>query len=340
MVELSLKTIKPLRFGLIGAGAIAQQAYLPVFKEFNIGQLTCLVDTDADRALASAKDFNLSYVGKDLEAIFDYVDAVIVAVPNYLHFPISKTCLEAGKHVLCEKPMTINVRECEELIFLANKHSLKLSVAHVRRFYPAVEKIKEIINSKKLGDIESFDFEEGTVFSWPTVSGFFFDKEKAGGGVLMDIGFHLLDLLLWWLPYEIVHVDYEDDNLGGVEAFAKIEIGFANDITGRVKLSRLSVLKNFYTIYFEKGIVKWDPLSARRIYIEKFQESSKTIKIKKGNSVKDMLYNFIYSIQNDQRLLVGGEDGLRVIQLIERCYNSRKVLPLEWLHGKDGVSCG
>ena len=99
MAKLSLKIIKPLRFGLIGAGAIAQQAYLPVFKESSIGQLTCLVDTDVDRALVLAKDFDLSYVGKDLEARFDYVDAVIVAVPNHLQFPDCKACIEAGKHV-------------------------------------------------------------------------------------------------------------------------------------------------------------------------------------------------------------------------------------------------
>lgn len=327
------------RFGIIGCGAITETAYLPVFKEFNIGQLTCLVDTDVDRALALAKDFDLSYVGKDLEAIFNYVDAVIVAVPNYLHFPICKVCLEAGKHVLCEKPMATNIHECEELIFLANKYSLKLAVAHVRRFYPAAKKIKEIVVSRELGDVKSFDFAEGTVFSWPTVSGFFFDKEKAGGGVLMDIGSHLLDLLLWWLPYKTAHVDYEDDNLGGVEAFAKIKIRFSNGVTGRVKLSRLSVLKNFYTIYFEKGFVRWNPFSPKRIYIKKFQKSPKTIKVKKGNPVKDMLSNFVYSIQNDQRPLVIGEDALSAIQLIERCYNSRKVLPLEWLHGKDGVSC-
>ncbi|MEA1882915.1 MAG: Gfo/Idh/MocA family oxidoreductase [Thermotogota bacterium] len=328
------------RFGIIGCGAITEMAYLPVFKEFSIGQLTCLVDADIHRASALAKDFDLSYVGKNLEAIFDYVDVVIVAVPNHLHFPICKVCLKAGKHVLCEKPMAMNAQECEELISLANKYSLKLAVAHVRRFYPAAKKIKEIVVSRELGDVKSFDFAEGTVFGWPTVSGFFFDKEKAGGGVLMDIGVHLLDLLLWWLPCETVHVNYEDDNLGGVEAFAKIEIRFSNGVTGKVKLSRLSVLKNFYILYFEKGNIKWDPFSPKRIYIQKFQKSLKTIKVKKGNPVKDMLSNFVYSIQNDQRPLVIGEDALSAIQLIERCYHSRKLLPLEWLHVGKGAPCG
>jgi predicted dehydrogenase len=312
-------------------------AYLPAFKKADFVQLTCLVDTDVNRAQVLAKDFDLSYVGKDLEAIFDYVDAVIVAVPNYLHFPVCKTFLKAGKHVLCEKPMATKSHECKNLVSSANTHSVKLAVAHVRRFYPAVKKIREIILSRDLGNVESFDFEEGTVYSWPTVSGFFFDKEKAGGGVLIDIGSHLLDILLWWLPYEIQHIDYKDDNLGGVEAFAEIKIDFTNGVGGRIRVSRLSILENFYTIYFEKGFVKWDPLAPRRIFIRRLHDTPMTIKVEEKNPIKDMLHNFIYSIQNNQQVLVSGEDGLKVIDVIERCYNSRKIFPLEWLRGKDGV---
>lgn len=334
-----IKKKNKLRFGIVGCGTITEKAYLPAFKRSNIGKLTCLVDSDESRAFTLARDLDLFYVGKDLEAIYDYVDAVIVAVPNFLHFSISKACLEAGKHVLCEKPMTATSQECQELIYLANKYSLKLTVAHVRRFYQASKKIKDIIINKELGEIKSFDFEEGTIFSWPTVSGFVFDKEKAGGGVLMDIGVHLLDLLIWWLPYEIKHVDYKDDNLGGVEAFAKIEIVFSNSVTGIVKMSRLSILNNFYILHFEKGSIRWNPFFPKRIYLQDSRKGSKTIKTKEGTPVENLLSNFIYAIQNDQKLFVPGENALKVIKLIERCYHSRKILTLEWLHGKEGTQC-
>ncbi len=320
-----------MRFGIIGCGAITESTYLPYFKKSRTARLTGLVDTNENRYLSLSKGFDLSYAGKDLRSMFKYVDAVIVAAPNHLHYSISMACLEAGKHVLCEKPITITSQECKKLISIAKKHSLILSVAHVRRFYPAVRQIKEIIINKKLGNIISFDFKEGTVFSWPSVSGFYFDKNKSGGGVLMDIGTHLLDLLFWWLPFDIEYFKYEDDNLGGVEAFAKIDIGFANNITGTIELSRLSILNNYYTINFEAGNIKWNPFNPRKLYIQKGTKRQETIKANKKNSVEDLLNNFTSAVQNHNNPEVSGSDSLKTIQFVESCYHSRKLLSLEWL---------
>jgi predicted dehydrogenase len=325
-----------LRIGLIGAGAIAQQAYLPAFTRLSNIRLEAVVDSNLQSLAHLAKQHQLAYLGDDIVESLEHVDAVIVATPNYLHFPISKTCLEAGKHVLCEKPITISSQECDELIHLANKYSLKLAVAHTRRFYKAAKRIKQIITSEELGKAKTFDFEEGTVFDWPTASGFFFDKQKAGGGVLMDIGVHVLDLLLWWLPYEVVHLECQDDSLGGVEAFTRIKMEMSNGTKGNVSLSRLSVLKNGYRLQFEKGNIEWNPLFPRRIYVHNISKiSKKVIKIRKELPLDDLLSDFIDAIENDRRPLASADDGLRVMQLIERCYHSRELLPLEWLKTKE-----
>jgi predicted dehydrogenase len=325
-----------LKIGLIGAGAIAQKAYLPALKTFPHVDLNAIVDSNSQILNYLSNKYHLGYIGDSVTQSLEYVDAVIVAVPNYLHFSISKTCLEAGKHVLCEKPLAISSQECEELIHLAREHSQKLAVAHTRRFYKAAQNIKRIIAKEELGKVISFDFEEGTVFSWPTVSGFFFNEKKAGGGVLIDIGVHVFDLLLWWLPYEVKHVDYQDDNLGGVEAFAIAKIEFSNDLRGNIKLSRLSELKNRYRLQLEKGIIDWNPLRPEKFYITNLSGGSrKVIKFKQESSVHELLSNFIYSIENNSTPLASAEDGWRVIQLIERCYRSRKLLPLECLQSKE-----
>ena len=336
MAKPSSETSKFTRFGLIGAGAIAQQAYLPALARLSNIRLEAVVDSNLQSLAYLSKKYQLAYLGDDIAESLKYVDAVIVATPNYLHFPISKTCLEAGKHVLCEKPITISSLECDELIHLANKYSLKLTVAHTRRFYEAAKRIKQIVITEELGKIKSFDFEEGTVFAWPTVSGFFFDKKKAGGGVLMDIGVHVLDLLFWWFPYEVVNVECQDDNLGGVEAFTKIKIRLSNGIKGNVTLSRLSVLKNGYRLHFEKGNIEWNPLVPKRLRINYGTKiSKKVIKIKKESPVDDLLSDFVDVIENDRRPLASADDGLKVMQLIERCYRSRELLPLEWLKTKE-----
>jgi predicted dehydrogenase len=338
-------TKEKIRFGIIGCGAITEIAYLPYFKGNNSSKLTCLVDRDESRALSLAQGLDLNYVGKGVEPIYKYTDAVVVAVPNHLHFPIANECLKAGKHVLCEKPLAITSEQCSELLSRAKEVNVKLAVAHVRRFYQVTKIIKRIVDSRELGDLRSFDFEEGAVFSWPTVSGFIFDKAKAGGGVLMDIGVHILDLLLWWHPYEVVSLDYQDDNLGGMEAFAKLQMVFSTGVVGRVTISRLSVLRNRYRLVFEDGVVEWnplqwDPLLPKKILVIKFSRREKRfIRTKKESPVSGLLADFVAAVQHDKSPLVAGDDGFKAIQLIDECYRSRKLLPLEWLTNKAHCSC-
>lgn len=319
-----------MRFGIIGCGTITETAYLPVFKKFP-ANLTALVDVNTERLSDVARGRELSYAGMDIRKMHDHVDAVIIAVPNHLHSTVCKACLEAGKHVLCEKPLAISGSECEDMVAISNRYAMKLGVAHVRRFYPAVREIKEIISSDKMGAALSFNFSEGTVFSWPSITGFIFDKVKAGGGVLMDIGVHLLDLLFWWLPYEVADIVYADDNVGGVEACANIKITLSNGVKGTVKLSRLSVLNNFYSLYFEKGIIRWNPFSPRRIYLQENDQKLKTITFRKTDPVKQMLLDFVDSIQKDRQPFVTGGEAAEVIKTIEKCYSSRRLLPMSWL---------
>lgn len=329
-----LSTIKnnPIRFGIIGCGAITKLAYLPFFRTASKARLTTLVDNDESTISAFNEYSNLSYAGTNIDEIFEYVDAVIIATPNHQHFPIAKACLENGKHVLCEKPLAITSQECKQLISIAKENNTNLAVAHVRRFYQAAIRTKNVIDSQYLGPVKSFEFEEGTIFNWPTTSGFYFDKKLAGGGVLIDIGVHVLDLLLWWFDNNLEEVDYSDDSLGGVEAVAEISIQLSSNIEGFIKLSRLSILKNKYKIYFENGFIEWDPLYSKHFYSHNYaKKAKKTSRVAKEFPVGDMINDFILSIEHDRKPLVSGEDGLKVIELIEKCYHSRKSLPLKWL---------
>lgn len=320
-----------IRFGIIGCGAITENSYLPAFEKSKTAQLTCLVDSDKSRISALGRGLDLDYAGQDMEAITDHVDAVIIAVPNYLHHGIARTFLEKGKHVLCEKPVTTTVEDCEDLLQMANSNALTFTVGHVRRFYPAVKKIKEIVAENILGSLIAFDFREGTVFSWPTVSGYIFDKEKAGGGVLMDIGVHLLDLLLWWLDDEPVDVDYADDALGGMEAFADINMTFSRGVHGRIRLSRLSVLRNSYSLRFEKGEVQWSPFNPGSLYIRRGQSKPEILAFKNENPTLAMLSDFSAAVGSKKKPLVTLDEALRSLKVIHHCYRTRKSLALDWL---------
>lgn len=322
-----------MNIGLIGAGAIAQQAYLPLMKDFPELKLTAIVEPVERISNDLSHKFSFSYIGPNLEAALKHVDAVIICVPNFLHYPIAKLCLEKGKHVLCEKPITTNVRDGENLLRMAKARSLTLTVAHVRRFLPAVKKIKEIITTGTLGALKGFDFREGTVFSWPTVTAFIFDKEKAGGGVLMDIGVHLLDLLFWWLDDEVASFQYADDNLGGLESTSEIQMTFRRGVTGHVKLTRLAALNNFYTFYFENGVLSWNPFTPRRIYIRKDRNLITSQKAEKGAPVRELLLDFSAAIRDKRPPFIKGEEAIQALRFIEACYAARQAIPMIWLKG-------
>jgi predicted dehydrogenase len=317
---------------LIGAGAIAQRSYLPFFHDSNTLKLTAVVETDQRITADLAKTWNLKYLGANLDAALDHADAAVICVPNHLHYLIAKQCLEKGKHVLCEKPICTKAADGEDLVMTASKKALVLSVAQVRRFYPAAKKIRDIIAGHTLGALKSFDFREGTVFSWPSITGFVFDKEKAGGGVLMDIGVHLLDLLFWWIDDEVASFQYADDNQGGVEATVDINLTFKNGTNGRIKLTRLSVLKNFYTLYFENGTLFWNPLLAQRIYIQKGKERMISKKVGKGAPFRDLIIDFTEAILDQRPPLVRAEEAVRTLRFMEDCYATRQDISMPWLH--------
>ena len=330
--ESPLISRTPLRIGLIGAGAISQHFYLPALLDHEAAIVSAVVEPDR---MARDKVSSLclpDYLGANLDQSLGSFDAAIVAIPNNLHFEVCHTLLKAGKHVLCEKPLTVNNEENLQLIELASAQSLLLTVAHVRRYYPATRLIKQIIDDGRYGPLRGFEIEEGTVFNWPTLTGYLFDREKSGGGVLIDIGYHLLDLLLWWIPSDVTCLKYQDDNLGGVEAYVRMELEFASGVGGSMKISRLSILKNICKLSFEKADIEWDPMTTGKIYLKEPSENRRALlKNKLWSPAKDLLSDYFSAVMNASEPPVSGSEALQVIRLIELCYEKRENLSLNWL---------
>ncbi len=328
---MNMPSVNKIKIGLIGAGAIAQHAYIPLLKDIRGLEFAAVVEPNDKIRAKLGNEYPFAYIGTDLDAALNHVDAVIICVPNYLHYAVAQVCLTKGKHVLCEKPVTTTVEDCENLLQISGSKNLVFTVGHVRRFYPAVKRIKEIVAQNVLGHLIDFDFREGTIFSWSTVSGYIFDKEKAGGGVLMDIGVHLLDLLLWWIDDEPTVVDYQDDAMGGLEAFAEINITFSGGVRGRVRVSRLSVLRNTYSLRFEKGEIKWNPFNPHTLYLRKEQNKPQVLVFHNENPTLALLSDFSTAIEKSRKPLVTLEEALRSLKLIHQCYRTRKSLVLDWL---------
>ncbi|GFP18910.1 hypothetical protein HKBW3S03_00415 [Candidatus Hakubella thermalkaliphila] len=187
-----------LRVGIVGAGGIAQGAHLPAVKKVERAEPIALCDLDSNKAERVARENNIPYFFQDYQDMFEKVemDAVIICLPTYLHLPATKMALEAELHVLCEKPLAMNALEALEMVELARRAKKILMVALNERFQSYSQVLKKLIENQELGDI--YYAKMGWLRRQGVPGGWFSEKEKAGGGPLIDLGVHLLDLA-WWL---------------------------------------------------------------------------------------------------------------------------------------------
>jgi len=192
--------MRKIGWGLIGCGDIARKRVAPALRDLENCELVSVSRADATRAEAFAAEFGARRWHSDWrELIADpEVEAVYIATPVHLHASQAVAAAEAGKHVLCEKPLALSAAECERMNAAAEANGVSLGVAYYRRFYPVVERVKEILGSGEIGapvvaQVNAFErFEPGPDHPrrW------LLDKSLSGGGPMFDFGCHRVEVLL------------------------------------------------------------------------------------------------------------------------------------------------
>jgi predicted dehydrogenase len=328
-----------LKLAVIGCGAITKGIHLPVTALSDQVEVTVLVDKFLPRAHELADKYGVPAVADDYRDVIGQVDAAIVALPNYLHAPVTLDLLRSGIHVLVEKPMALKTSECDEMIEAARNTGAVLAVGLVRRFYESSQSVKKIIENGLLGNILGFDCREGIIYRWAVASGAMFRKETAGGGVFVDMGIHVLDLLLWWLG-DYDSVEYYDDAMGGVEADCELYLQLQCGASGVVELSRTRNLRNSWIIRGERGTLEVEKGLNPLIHLEtKNQGVVLTGQVTRDDAAdKDLrdvfrrqLDDFADAILSHRQPFVPGQEGKRAVELIETCYASRQSLKQPWM---------
>jgi len=200
-----------IKIGIIGCGDIAKQKHMPALKKLKDKCIiTAFCDIKIDRAKKAAKKFgkDSSNVYKDYKELLDNetIDVVHILTPNASHSPITVDAFKAGKHVMCEKPMAHNKKSADKMMKAWQKSDKKFTIGYQFRFREDVQKLKKACKNGKLGEIyfaKAHAIRRKAVPAW----GDFLDKSVQGGGPLIDIGTHSLDLTLWLLdnykPYSV-----------------------------------------------------------------------------------------------------------------------------------------
>ncbi|MBP5719120.1 MAG: Gfo/Idh/MocA family oxidoreductase [Abditibacteriota bacterium] len=190
--------MKKLNVAFIGVGSIANWAHLPAVKELENVNVMAFADIDENALKTTAEKYGVKNTFTDYNKMLemDEIDAVHVCTPNYVHMQPAIDALKAGKHVLCEKPIARTVAEAKKMKEAADSTGKKLMIAQCRRFSGPTQCLKRFIDDGILGDIYFARIWALRRRGIPGC-GVFTDKEKQGGGPLIDIGVHILDLPLY-----------------------------------------------------------------------------------------------------------------------------------------------
>lgn len=261
----------PVRYGIIGCGAIAQRRHIPECVANPESKLVALADPMAERVAELSAKYGAKGYTDYKEMLKDpNVDAVVVAGPNSLHAQQSIEALQAGKHVLCEKPMATTREDAKAMIDAAKKAGKFLMIGLNQRLMPPHVKAKKILQSGELGNVLAFRtaFKHPGPEGWSVDAGksWFFKKGQAFMGVTGDLGVHKADLLRWLLGQEFVEVsgfvstlDKKDaeGNLIDLDDNALLTLKTDKGVIGSMILSwtNYGAEENYTVLYCQKGVL-------------------------------------------------------------------------------------
>jgi len=208
-----------IKIGVVGAGAIAQLAHIPVLAKMRGVELCAICDNDRPKARALGDRFNVPDVFNDIEDLLevDELDAVVIATPNHLHEPHVLSALASKVHVLCERPLSLTSRGVERILTAATRADRTVTVANNHRYRTDVQTLSRFIQGGELG--KTVGMRAGAYqFKRPS-EGWRFRRAESGGGAFLDHGVPLLDLALWLADYpEPVRVTAHMDRPRGAGA--------------------------------------------------------------------------------------------------------------------------
>ncbi len=187
----------PLKFGVLGLGAIAQTAYLPVMAKMRGVQLAALCDNDAAKARSLAQRFNVRDTCTDIDELLEIpeLDAIIITTPNHLHEVHVLSALRAGLHVLCERPLALNARGVERIVAASEKAKRMVRVANNHRFRHDAQNLDAFLRGGELGKVRAV--RTGAYRHRVQTAPWRLRRAEAGGGAFLEMGLPLLDLAGW-----------------------------------------------------------------------------------------------------------------------------------------------
>ncbi len=293
-------------------------------------QLVAAVDVDEAKARQVHEHLPDVRVATDYRSVLDQVDAVLVVLPHHLHHPVARECLEAGKHVLLEKPMANSEEECLDLIATAARIDRVLMIAYCMRFHPVVAAMKDELDRQSFGDVFQVSIWTEQMTRYPP--GHWGSRaETLGGGQLFSHGCHYVDLLLWFLGEPV-----SGTHLGTNTGTPWMEREGTSNVTMEFDGGRLGYhfgtwgargtrLRYSIHAHCTEGMLEAD-VSGHRLLAHARGERKLLMEseVGAGKHTENEMAHFLDCIERGHTPMTGGEAGLQSLRVIWRLYEAEQ----------------
>jgi predicted dehydrogenase len=323
---------------IVGLGRISMQHFMPAIKNSSKARVTALVSGHRDKAESMAAEYGVpassiySYENYDGIANNPAIDAVYIALPNSMHAEYSIRAAKAGKHVLCEKPMSATVAEAREMIAACARAKKKLMIAYRCHLEPVNLRAVQLIREGKLGKIQAIESAFGFNIArgeWRT------SRKMAGGGPLMDVGIYSLNACRYLTGEEPAEIDAHSSVIDHDGRFDDIEeniswtMTFPSGVLASCNSTYGANMPAFYRVHGSQGILNVDnAFNYDGLILRADINGSAPIVMPSPNPDPAHFVaeaeHFAECIQQDKQNKAPGEEGLRDMELMTRIYDSCK----------------
>lgn len=346
----------PLKVALVGCGNVVQNNHCPALlklEENGTLKVIAIIEPVAQAQKKTLELFPAATAVKDFDELTSLeIDFAIVGSPTHLHAEHSIKLLESGISVLCEKPMARTVAEAQSMIDAAEKNRALLAVGLLGRFSPVAFSIKDYLDRGSFGNCKSVTMRRGNRSRGPMRDNWRYQKDLAGGGVLIDVGVHMIDLMISWFGDPVRVLSYQDDrSTTGVESNCVVRLEFPSDVIGELKLSRDFKMPWHCQVSCMNGSMEHDG-DGEELKIKYYEADDddrgterKVLLIPETGDPKTSRLKtdlFFHQLENFSAAVLGqcgpavpGTEGIKSLKVVEQCYQLRKPLPKDWLNAEE-----
>ncbi|MFC1559711.1 Gfo/Idh/MocA family protein [Candidatus Margulisiibacteriota bacterium] len=295
--------MKKVKVGVIGTGVMGG-FHTRQYGNLAEVELVGIFDEDRDRAKEAAEKHGTKAF-EHLEQLILSVDALSIATPTSTHYIVGMACLDAGKHVLIEKPITLNLGEADDLIEKAKEKKLVLAVGHIERFNPAYRRFKELLKDINIDTIKVIDAKRLSPYP----------ERITDASVVLDIMIHDIDLVLNMVNSKVSKISATGEKVRSKSLDkATANITFENGIVADLEADRIHAKKvRDFNVTANDHLYEIDLI--KKEIIKKVEHETENVEVSLHDQLQIELSDFINAVLKNRKPLVTGEEGRDVLKI-------------------------